>query len=132
MSILKACGLVLLCLLVSRADTVTTRDSRSWNGTVKQVGGGVLTLSANFPGSTIELRFGATALRSLEFNPTNYNPGAPPTLGAPSGSSINGTVYLKGDPNSHVCEGITIDSQTVTCKEHLSWSRRSVSRIFFN
>ncbi len=131
MSILRICNLILLCSLMAGADTVTTRDSRSWNGDLQTMQNGVLTLSASFPNSTVSLVFGPTMLRAIEFNPTRFNPGTPPSLSAANGSPLNGTVYLT-DKSGHRCQNIMIDSQNVRCGDGTSWPRQNVMRILFD
>jgi hypothetical protein len=72
--------LVLFLLVVSaaEADTVTGRDSSSWNGRVT-ISDGVLTLVASFRnGKVIMLTFGTYYVRSIQFNPMVYNPGSEP------------------------------------------------------
>jgi hypothetical protein len=118
--------LVLLLLVVSaaEADTVTLRDSSSWNGRVTISVEGVLNLAANFrAGKTITLTFGANWVRSIQFNPTAYNPGSEPTNlpQKPSGGPFPfpGIIYLQ-DRTSKDCKSITIDRPdlsrlTVSC-----------------
>jgi hypothetical protein len=130
MPIFRTSNVILLCSLVAEADTVTTRDSRSWNGHLVQIQSGILTLSAGFPGSQKSLQFGPRTLRAIEFNPTTYNPGVPPNPPRASGGSLSGTVYLR-DKTGHRCENLTIDPQNVKCSVG-SWPRQSVARILFD
>ena len=130
MSSLRTCHVLLLCSLLAEADTITTRDSRSWNGAVQQIQNGVLTLSASFPGLKKQLQFGPKILRAIEFNPTTFNPGAPPNPSPASGGALSGTVYLR-DRSSHACDNLTIDGQNVKCSGG-SWPRQNVMRILLN
>ena len=102
--------LITFAALAAKADTVTTRDSSSWNGTVIQIEGGVLQLKAAFPTGTPTLNFGANYLRSVEFNTTTYNPGANPTKLLPkaNGKPFSGTVYMVKAQQPQNCTNITI------------------------
>jgi len=128
----KIFGVILLCSLVAEADTVTTRDSRSWNGTIQTMQNGILTLSAAFPGMTSQLPFGLTTLRAIEFNSTTFNPGSSPGLATPASASLSGTVYPKPPGSTGTpCKNIAIDLNNVTC-DKLSWPRQNVVRILFD
>jgi len=127
-SFLKICAAILACSLASEADSVTSRDSRSWNGKAL-LQNGVLTLSASFPGGAASLQFGPNTLRAIEFNPTTFNPGAAPKLAPVSGGSLSGTIYLR-DKSGHQCAKIAIDANTVSCSAG-SWPRPNVLRIIF-
>jgi hypothetical protein len=131
MAAIRILGAILACSLVSKADTVTSRDSRSWNGSVVEIRGGVLTLSAHFPsGAPVSLQFGPNTLRAIEFNPTTFNPGAAPKLTPVSGGALSGTIYLR-DKSGHKCANITINAQTVSCSAG-SWSQQNTLRIIFD
>jgi hypothetical protein len=128
---IKLWAAILACSLACEADTVTSRDSRSWNGSVLQLKGGVLALSAHFPsGAPVSLQFGPNSLRAIEFNPTTFNPGAAPKLAGVSGGALTGTIYLR-DKSGHKCGNITIDAQTVACSAG-SWPRANTLRIIFD
>ena len=122
---------ILTCSIVCSAETVTTRDSRSWNGKIVQIQGGVLTLNASFPGGkTATLRFGPKMLRGIEFNRTTFNPGAVPNLPAAGGGALSGTIYLR-DKSGHKCANIAMDGQKVTCSAG-SWPVQEALRIIFD
>jgi hypothetical protein len=129
MSFLKVCAVMLACSMAAKADTITSRDSRSWNGQLIHLQNGVLTLAANFPGGKASLQFGPNTLRAIEFNPTTYNPGAAPKLAPVSGGPVSGTIYLR-DKSGHQCTNIAIDANTVSCSAG-SWPRQNVLRIIF-
>ena len=107
--------LFLFAAWMAKGDTVTTRDSSSWNGTAT-ISGGVLKLSAIFRTGKVTLQFGANYVRSIEFNSTVYNPGANPAalLPKPSGASFGGTIYMQ-DRTSQTCGVITVQSGAVVC-----------------
>ena len=107
--------LIALAAMMSKADTVTTRDSSSWNGSVT-IAGGVLKLMAIFPAGKLTLQFGANYLRAIEFNTTTYNPGADPTklLPKPNGGLFRGTIYMLNKTNQK-CANITVDAGHVSC-----------------
>ena len=100
---------------IAEADTVTTRDSSSWNGSAT-ISGGVLKLLATFRNGKLTLQFGANYVRSIEFNSATYNPGADPTklLPKPNGAPFSGTIYLQNRTNQK-CGSITVDSGRVSC-----------------
>ena len=107
--------LITLTAFAVKADTVTTRDSSSWNGTVTRIGNGVLQLNAGFPTGKPTLSFGANYVRSIEFNTTIYNQGAVPTnLPKANGKPFSGTVYIKTQPPQH-CTNITMGSGSLLC-----------------
>jgi hypothetical protein len=107
--------LFLLAVWIAEADTVTTRDSNSWNGDVT-ISGGVLKLLATFRTGKPTLQFGANYVRSIEFNSTKYNPGADPTklLPKPNVGPFSGTIYMQNRTNQK-CGSITVDSHRVSC-----------------
>lgn len=127
---LKVCAVVLACSAAAYAETVTSADSRSWNGTMMQIQNGIVSLKATFPGGkTATLQFGPSMLRSIEFNPNTYNPGAPPSINPGPGGALSGTVYLR-DKTGTKCSGIAYDAQkqTVSCSGG-SWPKQNVLRI---
>jgi hypothetical protein len=130
MSFLKVCAVVLTCSMAAEADTITSRDSRSWNGQLVQLKNGILTLAANFPAGKTSLQFGPNTLRGIEFNPTAYNPGAAPKLAPVNAGSLSGTIYLR-DKSGHPCGNIAIDANNVSCSAG-SWPRANVMRIIFD
>jgi len=120
---------VVLAAFVAKADTVTAKDSRSWNGRA-EIQGGVLTLVADFPSGKGSVHFAGSYLRAVEFNATTFNPGAAPTLPAPSRGKLAGTVYLKDRTKPPLsCDDIAVTSTAVTCKETVN--RDQVVRIIF-
>ena len=121
---------LLLFATAAGADTITSRDSRSWNGNLQQLQNGVLTLLASFPRGQVSLQFGPNTLRAIEFNPTAYNPGVAPTLTKVTGGALSGTIYLR-DKSGHKCDNITINAQTVACSAG-SWPRANALRIIFD
>jgi hypothetical protein len=124
-------GVIALAALTAKADTITTRDSRSWNGSVVQIQGGVLQLKAYFAsGSPTILQLGANYIRAIEFNATMHNPTAVPNLPPATGGNLAGTVYT-GDKKAHSCTDITIDAESVNCagKSPEKLARQSVMRI---
>jgi hypothetical protein len=92
------------------ADTVTTRDSSSWNGSVT-IAGGVLSLNATFKTGKLTLRFGANYVRSVAFNAAAYNPGADPSKLIPktTGEPFRGTIYMLNKTNKQ-CADVTVQS----------------------
>lgn len=127
---LRICLTLLLCSLGSQADTITSRDSRMWNGQLQQLQNGVLTLVASFPRGKVSLQFGPNTLRTIEFNSTAYNPGVAPTLTKVTGGALSGTIYLR-DKSGHKCDNITINAQTVSCSAG-SWPRANALRIILD
>ena len=107
--------LFLLAVWIANADTVTTRDSSSWNGKVT-ISGGVLSLVTTFPSGPSTLRFGSDYVRSIDFNATFYNPGADPKnlLPKPGVRPFSGTVYLRNKTNQ-ACKIITVNAGNVLC-----------------
>jgi len=122
---------ILTCSMACSAETVTTRDSRSWNGKIVQIQSGVLTLNASFPGGqTATLKFGPKMLRAIELNRTTFNPGAVPNLPKVGGGALSGTIYLR-DKSGHKCANIAMDAQKVTCSAG-SWPLPEAVRIIFD
>jgi hypothetical protein len=129
-SIVVAAGMLILALSIGMADTITAKDSRSWNGHA-QTQNGVLTLQANFPGGSRTLPFSATYLRAIEFNPTIFNPGAFPNLPAAAAGNPSGTVYMRDRSKKPVaCDGIVVTNETIACRGG-NWKRDDVIRIIF-
>jgi hypothetical protein len=125
------------------ADTVTTKDSRSWNGQCV-IQNGVVTLTASFPKGSQALQFGVGYLRALELNPIKFNPGdRPGNLPKATPSNLSGTIYPRNKTEKEsTCDQISIDPQKVTCtaKENVqekgkskekTWNRADVIRIIF-
>lgn len=124
-------AVILACALGGNAETITSRDSRSWNGKIVQLQGGILTLNASFPGGkTATLKFGPKTLRGIEFNRTTFNPGAAPNLPAVGGGALSGTIYLR-DKSGHKCGNIAMDGQKLTCSAG-SWPIEGAMRIIFD
>ena len=127
MSIWEIGVIALATLAAAKADTVTTNDSRSWNGTIT-IQGGVLKLQASFPGGkAVPLQFGADYIRAIEFNATTYNPGVLPKLPRAKSGTLSGTAYTR-DKKANVCRDITVDKTRVNC-DGKSLDRQSVMRI---
>jgi hypothetical protein len=128
-------GVIALAGLTAEADTVTTLDSRSWNGVVTSVQGGVLNLQADFPNNPKHpLQFGASYIRSIEFNPTTYNPGDIPTMPQQQkGGQLFWTIYLQPirgqkPQEAPTCQDISVDPETVGC-DGTMYPRKRVVRI---
>src|SRR5215468_1586367 len=111
--------ILLLCVaLTLRADTITTRDSRSWNGRAETAKGGGLTLTASFRSGAQTLTFAADYVRAVEFNSATFNPGAPPaSLPAAKTAKLAGTIYFRErNRKEAACGGdITISNDLVRC-----------------
>ena len=112
-------GLIVLTASLASADSITTVDSRTWNGTIANVQGGVVTLNAQFPGQTRALTFGAEYIRSIQFSPTTYNRGAVPSPPKPKNSKLPGKIYLQkqaGKSQPPVsCQDIFFDGRLISC-----------------
>jgi hypothetical protein len=128
-------GVIALAGLAAEADTVTTRDSRSWNGIVTSIKNGMLELQATFPNNqTRTLQIGGSYIRSIEFNPTTYNAGDIPTMPPQqNGGQLFWTIYLqqiKGQKpqEAPTCMDISVDPQTVGC-DGTMYPRKRVVRI---
>jgi hypothetical protein len=104
-----------LAALIGKADTVTTRDSSSWNGNVT-ITNDVLKLVATFRSGPITLQFGANYVREIDFNTARYNPGSNPAnlLPKPNGGVFSGTVYT-ANRTSQKCGNITVEPGRVWC-----------------
>jgi len=114
---LKNIGLIVLLGSFGYADTITTRDSRTWNGDVTSIQNGVLTLSAAFPSGPATLTFGADYIRAIEFNSLRTNPGANPgkTLPAPNPQppKLPATIYMQQKKPFLSCQDITSAANSV-------------------
>jgi hypothetical protein len=114
-------SLLALAVSLAKADTITTRDSRTWNGNGTSMQSGKLTLSATFPNGSVQLTFGANSIRAIEFNSSAYNPGAQPggTLYAaqPKSPKLPGTIYLQRKQAPLACDDIitTANQDYVSC-----------------
>lgn len=131
---LQVSGVLLAFSAMIYGETVTSTDSRSWNGTVTQIQNGIVTLKASFPGGqTRTLQFGPSTLRSIEFNPNTYNPGAPPSINPGSGGVLSGMVYSR-DKKGTNCSGIGYDAQKqmITCASGEPQPKQNVLRIIFH
>lgn len=104
--------LFLLVVSAAQADTVTGRDSSSWNGSVT-ISEGVLHLVAYFRTGKVTLTFGANYVRSIQFNPTVYNPGSNPVSLLPKQTLVElfrGTIYMQNPTSQKSCDkSITVD-----------------------
>jgi hypothetical protein len=109
-------SVIVFLTLAAKADTITTRDSRTWNGTVTSLQGSLLVLQAGTPGSkaATPLSFGSNYVRAIEFNSTTYNPSAIPTPPQPAGGNFSGTVYTR-DKKAHPCTNIGVNQKQITC-----------------
>lgn len=122
MNILKL-GIMALAASLAHADTITTLDSRTWNGAVTRIQNGVVTLNATFANSSKTLSLGAGYIRAIEFNTTRYNAGAVVSVPGSKNSSLAGTIYLKQNTESKVkgplhCDDISSASGSgqVSCR----------------
>jgi len=116
--------LIALTITLAKADTVTTQDSRTWNGTIKTMQYGILTLSAAFPSGSAILTFGSDYIRAIEFNTLAYNPGANPVNALPKPNpnpkTLPGMIYrkLKKTEKPISCQDITAvaaDARNIQC-----------------
>ncbi|HEY6344792.1 MAG TPA: hypothetical protein VIY49_25125 [Bryobacteraceae bacterium] len=132
-------SITFLTAFAAQADTVTTKDSRSWNGQAT-IDNGIVTLKASFPKNNQPLlRFAADNVRALELNGTQFNPGAPPSLPPPKPGNLSGTIYLKGGAEKQVtCDNIRLDQANLTCtgaekgkSKPGTWNHDDVIRIIF-
>jgi hypothetical protein len=112
-------GLIVLTATLASADSITTLDSRTWNGTITNIQGGVVTLNAQFSGQTKPLNFGAEYIRSIQFSPTTYNPGAIQSPPNPKSSKLPGKIYLQKQAGKSrppfSCQDITFSGRTISC-----------------
>jgi hypothetical protein len=129
-------SITFLAAFAAQADTVTTKDSRSWNGQAT-IENGIVTLKASFPKSQPMLTFGADYVRALELNGTQFNPGTPPIPRLAKAGNLSGTIYLKGGAEKQVtCDNIQLDQANVTCtvagkSKPGTWNHDNVIRIIF-
>jgi hypothetical protein len=135
---------ILVCLLsaaVGLADTVTTSDQLSVNGSLVEMSNGVIQLQVSSR-SGKELRWiPVSKVAAIEFNSTVFNAGGPPKLygikpsvneerpskkaAAPAGQQE--TIVLRGG-QSKACRLLSIDQAQVHC-EGAEYSRQVVLRI---
>ena len=134
--------LALWAAAAAYSDTVTTIDHLSVNGSIKQVAGGVITLQAAFSSGTKTLTIQMSAVDSIGFNSTTFNPGAPPKVlgigpakgkAASEEASASDIIVLRGGDRKD-CELLGIDAETVHCagkgkEKGGDYNRRTVLRI---
>lgn len=121
------------------SDTITTTDHLSVNGSLVNMSDGILTLNSRFNSGTRTLQIQKTAVQSIEFNSTTFNPGAPPkVLGigpardgptAPAKVNSGDVVVLRGNQRRD-CKSLNIDADMVRCgTKNNEFSRKVVLRI---
>jgi hypothetical protein len=132
--------LILWAAAAAHADTVTTTNHLSVNGNLKQMSGGVITLEASYAaGGTKTLSIQLSAVDSIGFNSTTFNPGTPPkelSIGPGKGSTASSqgaaamvTIVLRGN-QSKDCTLLSIDANAVHCAgKGGDYNRRTVLRI---
>ena len=112
-------GLIVLTASLASADSVTTLDSRTWNGTIANIQGGVVTLNAQFSGQTKPLYFGAEYIRSVQFSPATYNSGAFASPPRPKSPKLPGKIYFQkqaGKARAPLsCQDITFNGRAISC-----------------
>jgi hypothetical protein len=139
-------ALILLAGISARSDTITTKKNLSVNGDLLSMSNGVVTLNAHFPSGWKTLSFRVDSVRTIEFNSTDYNPGAPPAVmgigppqsnpTAPAPAEVIGgdVIVLRGDDRIP-CKLLSIDASRVYCDPRdyksgpHSWGRNAVLRI---
>jgi hypothetical protein len=133
---------VMLALTVgisALADTITTTDNVSYNGSVKNMANGELTLQAGFKDSVNPLTFKQTQLDSIEFNDETFNAGSPPkSLGArpgkntpsPTAARPDDVVVFRGGERKP-CKLLSIDTKTVHCAG-VDWDRDTITRVLIH
>jgi hypothetical protein len=121
------------------ADTITTKDHISINGTLVRMFQGEITVIARYTSEKKTLSIKVEQIEMIEFNATTFNASAPPKglgLGpplkpgssAPSKPKQTDTIFLRGSHTN--CHLIGIDEEFVHCAEKDgSFSRRVVLRI---
>jgi hypothetical protein len=134
---------VLLGLLAGATvwpDTVTTTDQLSVNGSLVRLKDGVIALEARFNSGTRTVQVQITAVESIEFNATTFNPGAPPKvlgIGPPRGGATahpeaiaKDIIVLRGGERDD-CKLLSIDADAVYCggKHPKTHRRMTVLRI---
>lgn len=118
-TILKTGLLAPMVLFTAYPDTVTTTGNLSINGSVTQMSGGTIVLQATFSSGKTTLTIPMSAVQSIGFNATTFNPGPPPKLPitGPPGAVPNwadASIVLRGGQRK-VCNLLNIDPKTVHC-----------------
>lgn len=117
-------GLIVLTASLASADSVTTVDSRTWNGTIASIQGGAVTLNAQFSSQTRPLNFGAEYIRSIQFGPTTYNAGAVASPPKPKSSKLPGKIYFQKQAGKSraplSCQEITFNGRTISCSGNVA------------
>ena len=130
-----------LAAVAAFADTVTTSDQLSVNGSLVQMANGVVQLQVSSRGGKEMRWIPMDKVASIEFNSTVFNAGGPPKLYGikppeeekkatkkaerPTGQPE--TIVLRGGQNKP-CKLLSIDSGQVHC-EGADYSRQTVLRI---
>jgi hypothetical protein len=138
-TMIRSLLLVLCAAAAAQADTVTMTSHLSVNGDLKQMSGGVITLGASFAAGTRTLSIQLSAVDTISFNSTTFNPDAPPKvlgIGPPKGSppesreaAAMDTIVLRGNQRKD-CKLLSIDADTVHCSgKGGDYNRRTVLRI---
>jgi hypothetical protein len=121
------------------ADTITTRDHVSVNGSLIKMTDDQLTIMARYRTGNKTLSIKITDAEIIEFNNTTFNSGAPPKelgIGPPLDSgpvpahqrTASDTIFLRGSHKA--CKLIGIDTQFVHCAgKDGEYPRRIVLRI---
>ena len=147
-SITVAC---ILSLASAYADTVTTADHLSINGSLADMKNGLIRLDALYSSGPKTLTIPLKAVETIEFNSIAFNPGAPPKasgLGpgvtttsvlAPKQATHADVLELRGGAGERQpCTVVSIDEAVVHCepapalkgtKKPIEYSRRIVLRI---
>ena len=127
------------------ADTVTTADNRSWNGTIVSYQASKLSFKGKFSSGDKTFDVNRRDLKMLEFNSATYNPGPPPkALGLKGSGSGQGVappapaapvgpqdqLMLRGGDEKQ-CDLVSIDEGTVKCGAG-SFSRGGVRRVILH
>jgi hypothetical protein len=135
-------ALVGLGLCPLGADTITTKDHASVNGSLIKMANGEMTIVARYSSGEKPLRIKIEATEIIEFNGTTFNSGAPPKalgVGPPLNSESktpparpqNGTdtIILRGAQRKP-CKLVGIDEQLVHCAgKDGDYNRRIVIRV---
>jgi hypothetical protein len=131
--------LIVCAAAAAHADTIMTTEHLSVNGNLKQMSGGVITLDASYAAGTRTLSIQLSAVDSIGFNSTTFNPGQPPkelrisprkgSTPASQEAAAMVTVVLRGN-QSKDCKLLSVDADTVHCAgKGGDYSRRTVLRI---